>query len=115
MLPLMNAGRTIAARLPDDTIVCRCERIKAGTLRTAIQSGAEDLNQLKAWTRCGMGPCQGRMCEDSARALLTTACNSTPEEAGSFTARIPFFPLPLTSVTGEFAYSDIPLPKAAPL
>lgn len=115
MLPLMNAGRTIGARLPDDTIVCRCERVKAGTLRTAIQSGAEDLNQLKAWTRCGMGPCQGRMCEDSARALLTAACNSTPEEAGSFTARIPFFPLPLTSVTGEFAYSDIPLPKAAPL
>lgn len=115
MLPLMNAGSAIPAHLQDETIVCRCERVKAATLRSAIEAGAEDLNQLKAWTRCGMGPCQGRMCEDSARGLLTAACGNTPEEAGSFTARMPFFPLPLTAVTGTFAYSDIPLPKAAPL
>ncbi|GBQ85987.1 NAD(P)/FAD-dependent oxidoreductase [Gluconobacter albidus] len=115
MLPLMNAGSAIPAHLQDETIVCRCERVKAATLRSAIQAGAEDLNQLKAWTRCGMGPCQGRMCEDSARGLLAAACGKTPEEAGSFTARMPFFPLPLTAVTGDFTYSDIPLPKAAPL
>lgn len=115
MLPLMNAGRELAASVHDDTIVCRCERVTAATLRSAIHSGAKDLNQLKAWTRCGMGPCQGRMCEDSARNLVTATCKSTPEDAGSFTARMPFFPLPLTSVTGTFDYSDIPLPKAAPL
>lgn len=115
MLPLMNAGSAIPAHLQDETIVCRCERVKAATLRSAIEAGAEDLNQLKAWTRCGMGPCQGRMCEDSARGLLMAACGKTSEDAGSFTARMPFFPLPLTAVTGTFAYSDIPLPKAAPL
>ena len=34
------------------------------------EAGAREVNQLKHFTRCGMGPCQGRMCGDVAAELL---------------------------------------------
>lgn len=56
---------------PDETIVCRCEEVDAGTLRRCIRSGqATELNRLKALTRVGMGRCQGRMCGDAAALVL---------------------------------------------
>jgi NADPH-dependent 2,4-dienoyl-CoA reductase/sulfur reductase-like enzyme/Fe-S-cluster-containing hydrogenase component 2/bacterioferritin-associated ferredoxin len=47
---------------PDEAIVCRCERVTAGEVRAAIQSGIRDLNQLKALTRAGMGACGSKTC-----------------------------------------------------
>ena len=47
---------------PDDAVVCRCERITAGEIKSAIQSGIRDMNQLKALTRAGMGACGSKTC-----------------------------------------------------
>src|SRR5690606_7111994 len=52
-----------------DTIVCRCEDVTRAEIDAAGSGGARDMNQLKAWTRCGMGPCQGRSCGDIAAEL----------------------------------------------
>ena len=41
----------------DDTVVCRCEDVRAGQLR-----GHNSWRAAKLHTRCGMGPCQGRVC-----------------------------------------------------
>jgi len=49
--------------LPDEAIVCRCERISAGEIRNAIRSGIRDMNQLKAITRAGMGSCGSKTCK----------------------------------------------------
>lgn len=46
----------------DDTIICRCERVKAGEIRRLIREGVRDLNQLKV-LRCGMGACGGKTCQ----------------------------------------------------
>lgn len=100
------------AWVPDATIACRCESITAGELRRAIGEGAREINALKAATRCGMGPCGGRTCEEGAAALLECARYSR-ERIGKLTARAPLRPLPLTALTGTFAYSDIPFPQAA--
>jgi NADPH-dependent 2,4-dienoyl-CoA reductase/sulfur reductase-like enzyme len=40
-----------------DTIVCRCEDVTAGALQ-----GRTSWVDAKLQTRCGMGPCQGRIC-----------------------------------------------------
>jgi len=48
--------------LPDDAIVCRCERVTAGEIRSWIRRGYGDLNELKAITRAGMGACGGKTC-----------------------------------------------------
>jgi sarcosine oxidase subunit alpha len=50
--------------ISDDAIVCRCERIPAGAIRTLIRLGIRDLNQIKAMTRAGMGACGGKTCEN---------------------------------------------------
>ncbi|MCA2003050.1 MAG: NAD(P)/FAD-dependent oxidoreductase, partial [Chloroflexi bacterium] len=49
----------------DDTILCRCEDVTLGQVKEAIQMGATTLREVKMATRCGMGNCQGRMCERS--------------------------------------------------
>jgi thioredoxin reductase len=44
------------------TIVCRCEEVTAAQIAETVALGVEGPNQLKAFLRCGMGPCQGRLC-----------------------------------------------------
>ena len=48
-----------------DTLVCRCEDVSLGQL--AACSGWPD---AKLHQRCGMGPCQGRVCGDAAQFLF---------------------------------------------
>ena len=98
--------------VPDHTIVCRCEDIRADELRAAIAAGVQEINALKAATRCGMGPCGGRVCAEAAAALLECA-GFARERIGQFTARAPLRPLPLSALTGSFDYGDIPFPQAA--
>ena len=100
--------------IPTNVTVCRCEDITRAEIDAAIRDGARDVNQLKAWTRCGMGPCQGRTCGDIVGALVA-GHQRDRAAAGLWTARVPLRPVPVDLLTGSFAYSDIPIPKAAPL
>ena len=52
----------VPERLDDDTVICRCERVRAGQIRELIRAGVRDLNQLKV-LRCGMGACGGKTCQ----------------------------------------------------
>ncbi|MFI1417626.1 FAD-dependent oxidoreductase [Streptomyces sp. NPDC020731] len=56
-------------RVTDDTLVCRCEEVTAGTVREALALGAGDARTVKLLTRAGMGWCQGRMCEPAVAGL----------------------------------------------
>lgn len=49
----------------DDTVVCRCEDIAYGALKSF-----PDQRTAKLYTRCGMGPCQGRVCGAACQALF---------------------------------------------
>ncbi len=99
--------------VPADTIVCRCEDVTRAEIEYAIANGAREVNQLKAWTRCGMGPCQGRMCAETAASLVAIQVGGR-ERAGIFTARPPLRPISLAAMTGDYDYADIPIPQAAP-
>jgi hypothetical protein len=57
--------RDWAARLRDDTLVCRCEDVAWSALRDQ-----PDLRAAKLATRCGMGHCQGRLCHDTLAAVM---------------------------------------------
>ena len=50
--------------LPDDAIICRCERVTAGEIKEWIKKGIRDLNQLKAISRAGMGACGAKTCRE---------------------------------------------------
>ncbi|MEI8144566.1 MAG: FAD-dependent oxidoreductase [Alphaproteobacteria bacterium] len=103
------------AAIASDTIVCRCEDITRAEIDAAVGSGAENINQMKHYTRCGMGPCQGRMCGDIAAELVAQRLGRTRDEVGFWTQRVPLRPVAFDALIGTFDYADIPIPSPAPL
>ncbi len=94
--------RTIAPRQPD-TIVCRCEEIRAGEIRRIVtEQGCPGPNQMKSFTRCGMGPCQGRLCGLTVVELIAECRDVSPAEVGYYRIRSPVKPVTL----GEIANLD---------
>ncbi|MEV6591695.1 NAD(P)/FAD-dependent oxidoreductase [Streptomyces acidicola] len=58
----------------DDTIVCRCEEVTAGQLRTVLAATeTRGLRSLKLSSRAGLGICQGRTCGRNVEDLLPDA------------------------------------------
>jgi NAD(P)H-nitrite reductase large subunit len=100
--------------LAPETVVCRCEDVRAGELNGAIAAGAVTIDQLKAWTRAGMGPCQGRICSETVATVLAKHVGDR-ERVGMWTGRAPLRPVSVDALIGDAAYEDIPIPKAAPL
>jgi NADPH-dependent 2,4-dienoyl-CoA reductase/sulfur reductase-like enzyme len=86
----------------DETIVCRCEEITAGKIRALATVGRPGPNQIKAATRAGMGPCQGRQCGYTVTRILGASQNRPPSEVGFFHIRPPLKPVTL----GELASLD---------
>jgi thioredoxin reductase/bacterioferritin-associated ferredoxin len=103
------------AAITPETVVCRCERLPRAELDVAIAEGAVTLNELKAATRCGMGPCGGRLCEHAAMLLIAAQTGRAPAEIGQATARPPLRPVPLQALAGSFDYDSLPMPEPAPL
>jgi NAD(P)H-nitrite reductase large subunit len=98
-----------------ETVVCRCEAITRAKLDLAIADGAVTINDLKSATRCGMGPCGGRSCEDAAAVLIAARTGHSRERIGMGTARPPLRPVPLDALLGDFDYEQLPIPAPAPL
>lgn len=114
MADMMALRSALVSAIPLETVVCRCEDVTRAEIEAAYGDGARDMNQLKHFTRCGMGPCQGRFCGDVAAELLAAQVGSR-EAVGTFTARPPLRPVALADLLGTFDYSDIPIPAPAPL
>ena len=76
-----------------DTTVCRCEEVSLAEVDRAITEGADTLELLKAWTRAGMGLCQGRMCGLFLMERLASRLQRPLEEVGRFGPRIPSKPV----------------------
>jgi thioredoxin reductase/bacterioferritin-associated ferredoxin len=113
MAALMAPPAALVAAIPADCVVCRCEEVTRVEIEAARAAGARDLNQLKQFTRCGMGPCQGRMCGEAAAELLAAHVGSRAA-VGCFTPRLPLRPVPMQALLGDFRYEDIPVPPPAP-
>ncbi|MCF6246383.1 MAG: FAD-dependent oxidoreductase [Desulfobacula sp.] len=62
-----DVGNPVTKKIPleqirDDEVVCLCERVTAGEIRKLVEQGITDMNQIKAITRSGMGPCGSKTC-----------------------------------------------------
>ncbi|QYM76726.1 FAD-dependent oxidoreductase [Leucobacter luti] len=95
----------------DDTLVCRCEEVTAGSLRHARDElASDDSRSQKGITRAGMGWCQGRVCGFAVSCL---AGGSSTPSAASLTqnAHRPVAqPLPLGALR---MLADEPSPRPA--
>ncbi len=79
---------------PDnDTIICRCEEVTAGAIRAQTAKGCTGPNQTKAFSRCGMGPCQGRYCGLTVTELLARENALPHDEVGAYRIRPPIKPV----------------------
>ncbi|HEV7256632.1 MAG TPA: NAD(P)/FAD-dependent oxidoreductase [Bosea sp. (in: a-proteobacteria)] len=92
----------------DETVVCRCEEVTAGELRARAVQGRPGPNQLKAFTRAGMGPCQGRQCGYTMAHIVAAAQGRPVEDVGFYRIRPPLKPVTL----GELASLDEQAPAA---
>ncbi len=75
--------------LPPDTLICRCEAVTAGDIRQAIAEGCRDPNEIKAMTRCGMGPCQSRMCGHALAEITADFLKLETHDINSLSIRPP--------------------------
>lgn len=56
--------------IDDSTMVCLCERVSVADVRKLIKKGITDINQIKAITRLGMGPCGSKTCDVMLRQIF---------------------------------------------
>lgn len=77
----------LKAAVEPETRVCRCEDVPFRRLREH-----DSWRAAKLQTRCGMGPCQGRVCGPAVEFLLGWRAEAV---------RPPILPVPLSRFTGE--------------
>ncbi|MEP6943676.1 MAG: NAD(P)/FAD-dependent oxidoreductase, partial [Betaproteobacteria bacterium] len=86
-------------RLPQgQAIVCRCEGVTAEEVIAAARHAKPGPNQVKAFLRCGMGPCQGRECSLTVTEMIAHEHRSDPAQVGRFRARFPARAMSLTEL-----------------
>jgi bacterioferritin-associated ferredoxin len=81
-----------------DTLVCRCEEVTAGAVRAALAEGCASAAEVKAFTRCGMGPCQGRMCQPTLCRMIAAARRCDPGDVPPARPRFPVKPVTLAAL-----------------
>lgn len=102
LTPIRRYNEAVCANRPqlvewvsDETVVCRCEGVRAAVIRTAIGEGAQSLHELRTRCRVGMGNCQGRMCVPTAARMLSQQMNIDLERIEFPRQRPPIRPLNL--------------------
>jgi len=93
-------------RIPaGDTIVCRCEEVSAEQIMDTVRLGCPGPNQMKAFLRCGMGPCQGRLCGLTVTEIIAAGRGLAPQAIGYYRVRPPVKPITVAELAS--------LPKSA--
>ena len=93
-------------RIPKgDTIVCRCEEVSAEQVMESVRLGCPGPNQMKAFLRCGMGPCQGRLCGLTVTEMIADGRGIGPQAVGYYRVRPPVKPITVAELAS--------LPKSA--
>jgi hypothetical protein len=74
--------------------------VTAGDLRAVMrETGAKEANRAKAFSRVGMGRCQGRYCGLAAAELIAAEAGVPVEQVGRLRGQAPV--KPLTIAIGE--------------
>jgi NADPH-dependent 2,4-dienoyl-CoA reductase/sulfur reductase-like enzyme len=103
----------LAIEPEDDTILCRCEEVTAGRVREAVALGCLGANQLKSFTRAGMGPCQGRLCASTVAAVIAAARGVAVRDVEPYRLRFPTKPLTLGELAALHEQAEAVEPQAS--
>ena len=101
--------------ITQETIVCRCESLLRCDIENEIETGAATTNAVKSGSRAGMGPCGGKYCQSTIAKIIADRENQSEEKIAPPTPRPPLRPVSASALSGEFEYTDLQIPKPAPL
>lgn len=80
----------------EKTIICHCEDITLGDLRSSLEQGYSDLETIKRFTGIGTGKCQGKCCLPQLIKELVRASADAPRSLP--TIRQPVLPLRIDEI-----------------
>jgi NADPH-dependent 2,4-dienoyl-CoA reductase/sulfur reductase-like enzyme len=84
--------------LGEATTVCRCEGVDLQALRQVYErTEPPEVNRQKAFSRVGLGRCQGRVCGLAAAELLARFSGRSVESAGRMRSQPPIKPIAIQS------------------
>lgn len=115
MTALSIPRKGLANLATGNTLVCRCESLTRGAIAAEIAGGAGSTNSVKSGLRAGMGPCGGKFCQTAIARMIARAEGRVEADVPPPTPRPPLRPVPVSALAGNFDYSDLPIPKPAPL
>jgi thioredoxin reductase/bacterioferritin-associated ferredoxin len=95
------------------TVVCRCEEVRADAINRAIDAGARTMGEVKAWTRAGMGNCQARMCGLATVHLLARRSGQDIAPLGFYSSRPPIKPIDVATLIATDATGAAPAPDSS--
>ncbi len=98
MLHLFSAPVLTDQLATPDTVVCRCEGITYGEIRSGLGDGVGTSGSLKRTTRVGMGKCQGRYCGPVVNAMSAEASGSPVGEFSGFAPQAPVKPVSINDM-----------------
>jgi len=92
---------SIVLRPSDSAVtVCRCEEVTVADIERVVSHGCPGPNQAKAFTRCGMGPCQGRMCATVVSEIFAESRHADVGTVGHYRIRPPVKPVTVGELAG---------------
>lgn len=94
------------------TIICRCEEINIDEIETAIRMGAKTFNDIKRLTRCGMGPCQAKICADLVAEIIHRKIDEPLNKIHPPRMRMPLKPIRLGALAGDLDETEEAAPFA---
>lgn len=82
-------------------IICRCEEVTEEEILKAIKDGATTVDEIKKFTRAGMGLCQGRTCRKTIEKILARELNIKIEDVITSSYRAPVRPVKMKVLEEE--------------
>lgn len=89
------------------TIICRCEEINIDEIETAIRGGADTFDDIKRLTRCGMGPCQSKICMNPVRDIISKYTEQPLKEIAPSRMRMPMKLVRMNALVAECRDGDV--------
>ena len=89
----------------EKTIICRCESVTLESILPVLESTI-DPSVVKAYTRVGMGMCQGRNCQRQISALIAEKAKISISQITQATPRFPTKPISLGQIADSTVSSE---------
>lgn len=70
-------------------LICRCEQVSKTQIQIAAQEQSQGINQVRVFTRCGMGHCKGYQCGDNVGKIIAHEQQRSVMEVGYLSGRLP--------------------------